>query len=120
MATLENTPLADGRDTRSREAQVQVTLSIEEGAKYTEPILEEMAYKVLAAVEEHAHGVVLGPAVAWNIEHGEIDLDFIVSVLSDSEVHQRIGLVMSILERELPIARESASRTATAPLAACV
>lgn len=118
MAATAHPTSHDAPEPRVREAHVQLTLVIH--AEITDEDLEALAYDGLEAVNTHAAGVVLGPVVAWNTERREIDFDFTVAALSESEVHQRIGLVLSILERELPITRETSSRTATAPVAACI
>jgi hypothetical protein len=74
--------------------------------------IEDDADRVLQAIEEHAAGVVVGPVVACDFSDGAIELDFTVESGSNSEVHQRVGLVASIVEREIPIVQELSSQTA--------
>ena len=82
---------------------------------WDEAALERDAMKLLGAVEGEAVEV-LGPVVAWNIDRGEIELEFTVPTLSGSVVHTVAARVMEVVERELPL-REVESRTTSTALA---
>jgi hypothetical protein len=107
MGTAHDSPPA------SDATQMRLTLVAE--GDWTEEILEQHAVSMLAAVEREATGI-LGPVVAWNIDRGEIELEFTVPTLSGVEVHECAASVMKIVERELPL-REVESHTATGALA---
>ncbi len=112
MPTIEETTQNGSNAPSAKITQVQVRFVAEQEAEQHQ--LEEDAEHILQVVE--AAGVVLGPVIACNFADGAIELDFTVESRSSSEVHQRVALIMSIIEQEIPIAREFSSQTASAPL----
>jgi hypothetical protein len=112
MATAHNTPHAS--DPEVHETQVRLTLAAED--EWTEEALERDAVSMLAAVEREVSGI-LGPVVAWNIERGEIELEFTIPSTSGAAVHERAAALMQVVERKLPLLREVESHTATGALA---
>lgn len=102
MSTYDQARQINGHGaSKPRDAHVQITMAAQ--GPIDEASLEDSAMRALAAIEEHATGVALGPVVAWNVERGDIDLDFTVEAATTSEVHQRVGIVMAIIERTLPV-----------------
>jgi hypothetical protein len=65
--------------------------------------LEDRAFEVLDAVEQHAGGIADGAGVAANFPRHEIELVFTVFAAKPSEVHQRVADVMAIVEQHTPI-----------------
>jgi hypothetical protein len=108
MATIEeirSTPA-------TREVDVHVCLGIEGAISPAD--FDELMVRVLNAIEGKAAGIALGPAVAGNTERKEIDLDFSIEVVGNAEIHQKVGLVMTVLEHELPLVVETGSRMSPA------
>lgn len=117
MATPEDTPTPNGNDLPAPEpGEAQVRVRFTSAAEVIDELpdedrLEEDAVAILEAVEQHASDLVLGPVVAWNTDRCEIELEFTVPPVTGSELHRRIALVMQVVEREIPVAREVASET---------
>lgn len=104
----------NGEGHEAVESQVRIRLCATGDAN--RETLESGAFAVLEAVEKFAAAIALGPVVACDFEASEIELEFTVEG-QGSQLHACIGEVLSVIERELPIARERSSETASAELA---
>jgi hypothetical protein len=115
MTTAEHPTLDDPRaPSIAREVQVRArfqAMEADSGDAVPRAQLEDLAVKVVEAVEVHAATVALGPVVACDFSTGEVELEFTVEALRPSEVHQRISVVLSVIERYTPMAIERVSET---------
>jgi hypothetical protein len=109
MATIEeiHTPAA------TREVDVELCLGIV--SEIAPEQLDELMVQILTTIETKGAALFLGPAVAGNTRRMEITVDFAIEVSSNAEIHQKTGLLMTMLEHELPITFvENGSRTSSA------
>src|SRR5688572_31002872 len=115
MTTAEHPTLHDPRTPSiAREVQVRArlqALDVDSGQQISRNRLEDLAVDVVEAVEAHAATVALGPVVACDFSSGEIELEFTVEAMRPSEVHQRISVILSVIERYTPMAIERVSET---------
>lgn len=81
--------------------------------------LEDYAFAILEPVERDAAGIALSAVVACDFAAGAIELEFDVAAATGSEIHRLIGQVLDVIESAVPLARESASKTAIQSLAVC-
>jgi hypothetical protein len=109
MATIEDirTPMT------TREVDVQVCMARDD-APLTADEFDAFMDAVLTVIETKAAALALGPVVGGNLERREVELTFTLEVSSSAEIHQKVGLVMTALEHELPVLIETGSRMAPA------
>jgi hypothetical protein len=108
MATIEEIR----NHATTREVDVHLCLGIANAI--SEEDFDELMVQVLTTIENKGAAFILGPAVAGDYSRKEIDVDFSTEVSSSAEAHQKIGLLMTMLENELPIIVENGSRTSPA------
>jgi hypothetical protein len=110
MATIEEIRSTPGA---TREVNVHLCLGIE--GSITPADFDDLMVMILTALEAKASAFAIGPAVAGNTDRREIDVDFAMEVSSNAEIHQKLGLVMTVLEHELGgrIIVETGSRTSS-------
>jgi hypothetical protein len=74
--------------------------------KVNEPWLENQAILLEAALEQECAGEILGPSVAANFVENGFELDFTVEAESLSEAYDKLGKVLSVIERVAGITLE--------------
>jgi hypothetical protein len=76
--------------------------------------LEELATMCVAALMAGAPGLALGVVGSVNLDGRFVELEMTIEASSDSEVHQKMALIMSALERgtTLRLRESTASRVA--------
>jgi hypothetical protein len=106
---------ADGGAREPRAFQVHLTLQFD--TCESRQALEDASLRALTVVEQRAGDVALGVASGCDFDAIELELDFTVEASRSSELHERIGRVVRVLETEFPTAHERSSETeATAML----
>jgi hypothetical protein len=81
-----------------REANVLIEFRMTE--PMSEEVLDANSDDVLKAVEKHADGLALGPAIALNMHTCSIKLRFDVLAKSDADIHKQVAKVIAIILRE--------------------
>jgi len=115
MTTAEHDGVRDAtRQTREYSVRLQLLVAAPE---LSSDALERLAIDVLEAVERNS-SEALGAAVACDFAAGAVDLQFSLEVKSASEVHHRVGLLLSAIERDTNVIIEFTSETAPLPLPA--
>lgn len=110
MQSMETQPPTNGPTGRAS-LEAHVVLRLEASDPCSEEELEQAAGQALEAVEQRVANVALGPVVSWNIQTCVIEIDFTVEANANAEVHEKIALVVAVIEESLPIVREQAAET---------
>jgi hypothetical protein len=84
------------------ESDVILTL-VAQNAMIDDAELEEYTFAVLAAVEEHAADVALGPVVAADFSDHAIEVAFTVLHDAPSGAHAATSRVLEVIEEYTPI-----------------
>jgi hypothetical protein len=77
--------------------------------------LEQIAERSVQVLCEEAAGLALGVVAAVDLDERAVELEMTVEASSDSELHQKMGLILGELERGVPLelSESTASRSSS-------
>lgn len=87
----------------AKTAEFQVFLRLVGAEEYDDRDLEEIAEMSVEALCNEAPGLALGVVASVDLDRRLVELEMTIEAAADSELHQKMALVLAALERGAPL-----------------